>query len=491
MARLDERIRGRWAAEEPMLWLGGRWIKAAQFFAASESIKQALAASGFGEGDRLATLLPVCPAYLALSFAVWSLGGAIIPLNGGATPAAMLPALKASGANVVVGFNAEQMAGYAAAGIELTMVDPAGALQSVIHYRPSFKTSRDLAVFFFTSGTTGSPKGVPLTHDNLSTVIDASNSHALPHDGTPQVMFNVLPNFHSLGCVVSGYLPLVLGYGQALQPSFLPVTDTLKAITESGATIAVVVPTMLHFLTGVALKTGWKPGKLQMVICGGDKLGAELEERLRQGLPLRLVEGYGLTEASPVLAVTAADRVHRPGTVGQLLDCVDYRLTDKDGEPTDGEEGLLWVKGPTIIQSYFGGMADDRFVDGWLNTGDLVRVESDRTVTILERVSDLIIVGGFNVYPQEVEQVLLAHPAVSGAGVVGCRQSVSGEVIRGYVTLVEGATVAEGELVDWCRARLPHFKLPRRVEVLDQLPTNALGKVLRRKLRERCNEGKE
>lgn len=487
MTRLEERIKARWSGEEKMLWLAGRWIDAPTFLKVVDSLTDALAKAGFGEGDRLATLLPVSPAYLALSVAVWSLGGTIIPLNGGATPGAMVPALKASGASVIVGMSPEQAQGYQSFGITLTLVDMMGLPQTPVHYTPSFKTPKELAVLFFTSGTTGNPKGVPLTHNNINTVIDTSYRHALPHDDTPEVMFNVLPNFHSLGCVVSGYLPLVLGFAQALQPNFLPVSDTLKALSESKATIAVVVPTMLHFLTGVAIKTGWKSETLKLIICGGDKLGSALEERLRQGLPVRLVEGYGLTEASPVLAVTSYDRDHRPGTVGQLLDCVEWKLTTQEGEPATGE-GVLWVKGPSIITSYFGGIGDDRFDEGWLNTGDLVRVDDDGTVTILERVSDLIIVGGFNVYPQEVEQVLLAHPAVSGAGVVGCRQSVSGEVIRGYVTLKEGATVADGELVDWCRDRLPHFKLPRRVEVLDELPLNALGKVMRRKLRELCND---
>lgn len=485
--RMEDKISQVWRDQEKMLSWNGSWISANQFWEQVDRLTQILRQAGFQEGDRVATLLPVCPAYLMISVAVWKLGGAVMPMNMGATAAALSAGIKAAAPAVVFQMvGDEKREDYEKFGIAVTPITPEGVVTESVRLQRSFSTPKELAVIFFTSGTTGRPKGVPLTHSNLLANINTSLAHALPPESSDEIMFNVLPNFHALGCVISGYLPLVVGYAQVLHPNFLPVSGTLQALSQTKATVAVVVPTMLHFISGVALKTGWKSEHLKLIICGGDRLSPELAQRVDEGLPFRLVEGYGLTEASPVLAVTRYDRKPRMGTVGQLYDNVEYRLTDREGTVVDGPEGVLWVRGPSIIKAYLGNEAEtkDRFDQDWLNTGDLVRIDEDRTVTILERVSDLIIVGGFNVYPQEVEMVLMSHPAVAQAGVVGLNQTVSGQVIRGYVALKEGQSVQDGELVRWCAARLPHFKQPRRVEVLPQLPVNALGKVMRAKLRE-------
>lgn len=486
--RLEQIIQNQWNDSQSMMWWNGQWLTAERVFDMSRRTEEVLKASGIGTGDRIITFLPVCPAFHFLCLAGWSLGATIVPLNALAKPQAVEAIVRRiDGAVSVLAPDLEPLKGnYEALGTPCVVTPLEGVLEGFTARRGEKDDSN--ALIFCTSGTTGFPKAVPLTHENIISDVEQSIAHAIRvHEKT--CMFNVLPNFHTLGCVVSGVLPMAGGFRQVLRSSFLPVEGTMRAIEEGCVTMVVTVPTMLHFLTGMALKHNWKPSSLEMIISGGDRLDGALEQRAHQAFDARLVEGYGLTETSPVLAVTATDVTHRTGTVGTFLPEVEYRLTDLDGQPQSGDEGLLWVRGPSVVQHYFRDSVNtkERFDDGWFNTGDMVRVDETGVIAILERVSDLIIVGGFNVYPQEVEEVLESHEAVAASAVVGCRQSVTGETIYGFIVLKDGHAVSASELTDWCRDRLPHYKLPRRIEFLSELPRNPLGKVLRRALREKCD----
>lgn len=491
--RLEELISEAWASPRSQMWYQGQWRSSDWLFRASETMECSLREAGFGAGQRLLALLPVCPEFHALSLACWRLGGTIVPVNTAAGIGAIESVVRRADASLAV-LGPETLphkADMESWGQPCANVSPEGELSSV-KVRATQQDDPETAVIFFTSGTTGVPKGVPLTHGNLRSNIESAVQHAIELTDD-MVMLNVLPNFHALGCVVSGWLPLVAGIKQAMVRSFLPVSAVVEAAQASHANLSVMVPTMLHFLVGTLLKARTSLPDMRLVISGGDRLATNLELRAREVFSgARLVEGYGVTESSPVLAVTALGREHRTGTVGTFLPGVEYKLQGLDGKPAQGNEGELWVRGPSITTHYFRDPENTalRFKDGWFGTDDQVRIDPDGTITILERVSDLIIVGGFSVYPQEVEAVLASHPAVRQAAVVGHRQSVSGEVVRGFVVLADGASVSSSELIEWCRQRLPHFKVPRKIEFLSELPVNALGKVLRRKLRELCEKEK-
>ncbi|MDY3868082.1 MAG: AMP-binding protein, partial [Pyramidobacter sp.] len=461
--RLEKLIAEKWSFSEPVLWYDGEWWTAQKLFDLAEEDRRILEAAGFGEGCRLATLLPNCPAFHALCIACWQLGGAVAPLNAlagaqavGATVQHSMPAL--IGASAALKKHEKD---FEPLGVPLAFVDDRGALPDIDAVAAAPLSSPDMAFLFYTSGTTGTPKGVPLTHENIYRGITEAIELAIPGFGDETVL-NVLPNFHTLGCIVSGTMPLFMGMRQAIRASFMPVEGTLRAIDEAGVTLMITVPTLLHFLCGAAMKSGWKPQRLTRVVSGGDRLLPVLRDRVAQYLGARVIEGYGLTECSPVLAVQTPEGSPE-GSVGPLLPSIQYCLKDIDGSLLSGDEGVLWVKGPSVASEYFNApeITREKFADGYFNTGDMTRVDEHRNVFIMERVSDLIIVGGFNVYPQEVETVLNANPKVRESAAVGVSRSVTGQIVRAFVILKEGVTCSSSELAEWCRERLPHYKVPR------------------------------
>lgn len=488
--RLEDVIAAHWSAPRQMAWYEGEWWTAERVFRLVEENVKQLQAAGFGAGDRIVTMLPNSPSFLALCMAAWKMRGSVTPLNTLAGPQALGALIKHSMPAVIVAAPAlkEHAEGLRGLPVPFVFLEATGPLPE-FKAAPSLKSSEDCCSIFYTSGTTGTPKGVPLTHMNILTCLDQALKQVLPDIGE-QTMLNVLPNFHTLGCVVSGFMPLFVGIPQVIRSNFLPVEGTMRAIDEGGATLLVTVPTLLHFLCGAAAKTGWKPRRVKYVVSGGDRLVPSLRGRIAQLLGGRPIEGYGLTECSPILAAQATGGSPE-GSVGPLLEDIEYQLRDVDGSPAAGDEGVLWVKGPNVASGYFNApqITAEKFQNGWFNTGDMVRVDEKRNVFIQERVSDLIIVGGFNVYPQEVEAVLNSNPKVMESAAVGVSRSVTGQIVRAFVILKEGVTTTSSELADWCRERLPHYKVPRSIKLVTDLPRNALGKVLRRKLREDDQNG--
>lgn len=486
--RLEDLIAGSWTAAQPMAWFEGEWWTAGRIFRLVDENVKRLKEAGFSAGDRIVTMLANSPSFLALCMAVWKLRGSVATLNALAGPQALAAQIRHSMPSFIAAAPAlkSHMANFLKLPIPTVFVEEKGALPAFTA-RPSVKSGEDLAMIFYTSGTTGTPKGVPITHRNILSCTSQVLRQVLP-DIKELRMLNVLPNFHTLGCIVAGMCPLFVGIPQVIRSSFMPVEGTMRAIDESGASLLVTVPTLLYFLCGAAARFGWKPKGVKYVVSGGDYLKPALRARAEQIFNGKVIEGYGLTECSPILAAQAADGSPE-GSVGPLLDQIQYQLKDLDGNPLSGDEGVLWVKGPNVAQNYFNApeITAEKFKDGWFNTGDMVRIDEGRNVFILERVSDLIIVGGFNVYPQEVESVLNAHPGVKESAVVGISRSVTGQMVRAFVIPREGQAVSPSELVNWCRERLPHYKVPRHVQIVSDFPRNALGKVLRRKLRESCD----
>ncbi|WP_300526226.1 AMP-binding protein [Aminiphilus sp.] len=496
-ARLEERIGERMAAnpEENCLWWKGTWWTRRRFEEEVARCTESLRASGFREGSRIAFFLPTSPLVLVLSVAAWRLRGTVVPLNARAGHEASLRILNlVDPEGVVFTEDLEDLHDTVAnAGFPVAVASPEGPLpplrkregEAVPKRTPPTPTEPSVAVIFATSGTTGNPKAVPISHGNLldNTRHTAENVECF---APGNILMNVLPNFHTLGYSVCGVLSLLFDIPQVLLPSFMPIKATLEAMEATGTTLLVAVPTMLSFLLGAIAKGEPVPPSLKNVLTGGGKLDPELDRRLREHLGLAIVEGYGLTECSPVVSCNPSLATRKLGTVGPALPGYELQIRSVEGKLlTLADEGVLWVKSPSVAEGYFRApdMTAERFQDGWFNTGDIVRIDEDGYISIIDRASDLIIVGGFNVYPQEVETVLQEHRSVRMAGAVGAKHRLTGEVVAAFVVPDPDNPPSQQELIRHCKERLAHYKVPRKLEFVESLPLSATGKVLRRELR--------
>ena len=477
--------------DKKSFWFEGQWHTGAEFLKIIENCEKVLKAAGFSKGQRLVVMLKNSPLIPALSLALWKLGGIFCPLNEKAGTDALKNTL-----NLIKPF-------AIVTGRELPELENSWpCVQCDIHDTTiknfTGKTQpiepKDYAVIFSTSGTTGNPKAVPLTHMNLISNIRATKENVYPlneHD----TFLTVLPNFHSFGFTCATMLPLAIGAKIAIVPSFLPPQQSIRAIAEAPTTIMYIVPAMLSFLLMSVEKGKLKPEVLssQRLICtGGDRLAPNVHKQALKLLGRDVMEGYGLTETSPVLCMNHDCETQHTGTSGPIIPGYEYKLKSRDGQelPKSEREGVLWAKGPSITPGYLHApeITAERFdSDGFFNTGDYVKFDDDGYVTIMDRVTDLIIVGGFNVYPQEVEKILSEHPAVHAAVVVGMHHDINGEIPKAYVQLEEGAEVTDREIIRFAKEKLAHFKVPRAVEFVDEFPVSATGKILRRVLRERAN----
>ena len=468
-------------------WKDGNWVEQ-RVRAWTDSLRK----GGFGSGSRLAVFLPNSPQTVLLSLAVWHLGGTLVPLNPrGGTEWILRILQHVDPFGVILGDDMTDLAQAVRKGgfpAESVSTEGEPVFLKGLPDRPDGDPA--LAVIFATSGTTGAPKAVPLTHDNL---YDNTRGVFETIEGFEKgrVLMDVLPNFHSFGYTVCCVLPLLWGLPLALLPGFLPLKTLFEGLRSSETGILIAVPTMLPFLLGAVSKGETLPSQLRYILTGGGKLDRGLETRFRDQLGVVTYEGYGLTECSPVVSCNPSDVLRKTGTVGPALPGYETEVRSDSGELLPpGEEGVLWLRGPSVAQGYFKDpdLTEERFIDGWFNTGDMVTLDREGYITILDRVSDMIIVGGFNVYPQEVESVIREIPGVREAAVVGFYNAVSGEVPVAFVLLEEGAEVSGGRVISRCKKKMAHFKVPRKVLFVKELPLSPTGKVLRRKLREEFSE---
>ncbi|RRD64459.1 AMP-binding protein [Fretibacterium sp. OH1220_COT-178] len=475
------------------LWWKGAWRSRSDFGGLADACTDTLRSAGFRKGQRLALLMPNSPMVPALALAAWRLGGILCPLNEKSGRTSLIRTLSLLDPFAVVVSEEVRRDGAGLLeelGRPIVVCSPEGP-PPAFSAAPTRADSEDLAVIFSTSGTTGMPKAVPITHGNL---IDNCRACMTGLDGLgpDSVLLNVLPNFHAFGFTVGTILPFFIDGAQAIVPGFMPPQNTLRAIREAPADVLLLVPTMLGFLTALLERSGQRLHGVRLLVTGGDRYNEHMDPRVREAFGVGVLEGYGITECSPVMAVNRNETVRRLGTVGTPLRGFEIQLRTESGTLAEGDEGILWVRGPSVTSGYYRApeLNRERFDDGWFNTGDYVRIE-DGNIRILDRMTDIVIVGGFNVYPQEVEAILSAHPAVQTAVVVGTPNDISGEVPKAFVLRKPEAEVSEPELVRYCKERLAHYKVPRKVEFVESLPLSSTGKVLRRVLRERERTGEK
>ncbi len=343
----------------------------------------------------------------------------------------------------------------------------------------------DLAVLMFTSGTAGFPKAAMLSHGNLRSNLEQMQAQPHRSQTKDDVAFGVLPFFHIFGLNVVLGLALHSGSAVVAVERFDP-ESALEAIVKRGVTVIAGAPAMW---SDWAQLPGAPPdafSKIRIAGSGASKLDEAVQATMLERFGLHVSEGYGLTEASPV--VTNSTGIPAPpGSIGAPLPGVRLRLVDPAGHDVlVGDAGEIQVRGPNVFQGYWNdpeATAEALTPDGWLKTGDLAVVDDDGFLFLVDRMKDLIIVSGFNVYPGEVERVLVEHPSIEAAAVVGVQHPHSGEAVKAFVVASEGESVEEDEIIMFCESRLARYKCPQKVLFVDEIPQGLGGKVLKRELR--------
>jgi long-chain acyl-CoA synthetase len=345
----------------------------------------------------------------------------------------------------------------------------------------------DLAVLIFTSGTAGAPRAAMLSHGNLTSNI-AQTLTATPMQPS-DVSFGVLPMFHIFGLNVMFGCVIASGGTIVLVERFDP-TSAVETIVERSITVMAGAPAMWSALAQMPDVDHDSMQSIRLAVTGAAKMPEEMALLLREKCGVTLVEGYGLTEASPVVTTGVIENgeVRTPnGSIGIPLRGIELRLVDESGDETlPGDDGEIWVKGPNVFLGYWNDEEATRRVltpDGWLRTGDVAVEDDDGNLYIVDRMKDLIIVSGFNVYPAEVESVIAAQPGVKACAVIGVAHPHTGEAVKAYVIPEKGVYLDEDAVIDHARKKLSRYKCPNKVQFVDELPVNVTGKVLRRALR--------
>jgi len=343
----------------------------------------------------------------------------------------------------------------------------------------------DLAVLLYTSGSTGRPKGVRLSHRNLlSNALGSARAGGFSEDDR---VLGALPPFHTFALTTTVLAPLLVGASVSTLPRFHPETALDLAATGE-ISVVLGVPSMYRLMAR-AQKARPRPLKgLRIVVSGGERLPEKIRADFEAAFGTEIHEGYGLTECSPVVAINRPGE-NRPGTVGRPLEHLEVQITDAGGQALPpGEEGEVWVRGDSVMRGYHRDRDETSRAlhpDGWLRTGDLGRLDADGYLAITGRIKELIIVGGENVHPSEVETALAAHPGVAECAVIGVPDAQRGEQVVAFVVRSPGTGDAPAEIKAHCRGRLAGYKVPRKVLFVDELPKLPTGKVNRRELAER------
>jgi len=449
-----------------------------------------LAARGVEPGDRVGLMLPNVAQFPVLYYGVLRAGAVVVPMN---------PLLKAreveyylgdSGAKLIFAWDAiaaEAAKGAEAAGVGFASVAPEAFDRLLADHAPvtavTSRADHDTAVILYTSGTTGSPKGAELTHANLSrnAAVSATTLFRLqPGD----VIMGCLPLFHSFGQTCGLNAAVSSGACLTLLPRFDP-GKALEVIQRDRATVFEGVPTMYVGLLNHPRHGDHDTSSLRVCVSGGAALPVEVLRGFEDAFGCAILEGYGLSETSPVASFNHPDRERKPGSIGTPIQGVEMRLIDPLGaDVAAGEVGEIAIRGHNLMKGYWRRpqATKEAIPDGWFRTGDLARQDEDGYFFIVDRKKDLIIRGGYNVYPREVEEVLYEHPAVGEAAVIGLPHPTHGEEVGAAVVLKPGAEATPAELQAFCKERIAAYKYPRHVWLEAALPKTATGKILRREV---------
>jgi long-chain acyl-CoA synthetase len=486
------------------LSLGDTELTYAQLHAYVRRFAGALEHLGIDRGQNVALLLPNVPHFTIAYFGCHYAGAAVVPLNVLLTADEIVHHLDDSDAVALVTW--EALYPQARAAVDrvdrcrhLIVAKPDGgdvAAEPGTHNMTALIGSADpvddlpatmpddTAVILYTSGTTGRPKGAELTHFNMF-----FNAHyagtQLMDLGPDTVALATLPLFHSFGQTCIQNATIGVGGKVVLLPRFEPEA-ALELMSRHRVTYFAGVPTMYFALLHCPAASEYDLSALQWCLCGGAPMPVEVMNAFDSKYGVSILEGYGLSETSPVASFNVIDRPKKVGSIGQPIRGVEFKLTDAEGRTIETADvpGEIWIKGHNVMKGYYG-RADataEAIRDGWFRTGDVARRDADGYYFIVDRIKDMIIRGGFNVYPREIEEVLYGHPAVAEAAVIGVPHERHGEEVKAVLALKSGATASADEIVAYCKERLAAYKYPRIVQFVDALPKGPTGKILKRAL---------
>jgi len=478
------------APDSPAVRLSGAQLTYAELDERSSRLATLLRQKGLQAGDRVGVMLPNVLEFPISYYGVLRAGGVVVPMNVLLKRREIAFYLEDSGAKLLLawkGFAGEARDGAADAGAEMIEVEPQSFAAMLAEHEPSPEVvdtaEDDTAVILYTSGTTGKPKGAELTHLNLSRNADVA-SRTTCEIQAGDVAFGGLPLFHSFGQTVGMNATFKACACLALVPKFDP-GEALETIQREGITHFYGVPTMYGALLHHPERERFDTSTLRTCITGGASMPVEVLRGFEEAFGAIVLEGYGLSETSPVSSSNHPDMERKPGSIGTPLEGVEMKVVDEDdNEVPQGEVGEIVIRGHNIMKGYWQrpDATAEAMRGGWFHSGDMAKTDEDGYFYIVDRKKDLIIRGGYNVYPREVEEVLYEHPKIREAAVLGVPHDEWGEEIGAAVVLHEGEELAPDEVSAYVKERIAAYKYPRVVWFLDELPKGPTGKILKREI---------
>ncbi|KPD01356.1 Long-chain-fatty-acid--CoA ligase [Geobacillus sp. BCO2] len=498
---------------QPALTFYDKMITYAELAAAVNRFASSLQARGVQKGDRVAIMLPNCPQYVIAYYGILQAGAIVTQVNPMLVERELAYLLKDSGAKMIVIYEPLYPRLAAVRGetaVEQVVTVSLGAPPSVAlaegdvtfdeflaagsgAVRPvPIEPAHDIAVLQYTGGTTGRSKGAMLTHRNIfANVLQCAEFFKGTFEFGKERYLTVIPLFHVFAMTSGMNLAIYQGAENILLPRF-ELKEVLETIRDKQPTVFPGVPTMYVAITNTPGVEQYGISSIKTCNSGSAPMPLELMRDFEAKTGAVVLEGYGLSEASPVTHCNPPFAARKPGTVGIGMPLTEYKVVDVatgTQELPPGEVGELIIRGPQVMKGYWN-MPEETAAalrDGWLYTGDLASIDEEGYVTIVDRKKDLIIAGGYNIYPREIEEVLYEHPAVREAVAVGVPDPYRGETVKAIIVLKDGMQANEEEILAHCRKNLAAYKVPRIVEFRAELPKTNVGKILRRALREEAS----
>jgi len=452
---------------------------------------------GLEPGDPVGVMLPNVPEFAIVYYAVLRAGGIVVPMNVLLKQREVAFYLGDSGARLIFvwhTFEDQARPGAEDVGAECIVVEPSAFAQLIGTSEPVpglvSRSAQDTAVILYTSGTTGKPKGAELTHSNLA--INADVSKELFSLAPDDAILGALPLFHAFGQTCALNAAVSSGASLTLIPRF-DAGKALAAIQRDRITVFEGVPTMYAALLHHTDRDEYDTATLRACVSGGAALAVELLQGFEEAFACMILEGYGLSETSPVACFNHPGRQRKPGSIGTPVEGVSMKLVDESRRDAGaGEVGEIAIRGHNVMKGYWNrpdATAEAIDAGGWFYSGDLARIDEDGCYFIVDRKKELIIRGGYNVYPREIEEVLYEHPAVREAAVIGIPHPDLGEEVGAAVALKPRAQATESEIRDFVKTNVAAYKYPRHVWIVDELPKGSTGKILKREIKPPMGRG--
>jgi long-chain acyl-CoA synthetase len=456
---------------------------------ASAHIAGLLKEKGFQAGDRVGIMLPNVPYFAPVYYGILRAGGVVVPMNVLLKGREVKFYLEDSGAKILFAwhdFAEAAESGAEQAGAEAILVKPGEFEEIVGAASPDTDVAErdgsDTAVILYTSGTTGTPKGAELTHANLSKNAEVASELFGYDEG--DVIFGGLPLFHSFGQTCALNCGVLRGGTITLLPRFEP-GKALEIIQRDKVTVMLGVPTMYQAMLHCPDADQYDTSTLKLCGSGGAAMPVEVMKAFEEKFQAKILEGYGLSETSPVASFNHPDKERKPGSIGTPIEGVEMKLVDEEGnDVAQGDVGEIVIKGHNVMKGYWNkpDATADAIKDGWFHSGDMGQVDEDGYFFIVDRKKDMIIRGGYNVYPREIEEVLYEHPAVREVAVLGVPHEELGEEVAAVVALKEGESASEEDLREHAKEAVAAYKYPRKIWFVDELPKGPTGKILKREI---------